>query len=191
MRFEHSSRRKFLADTGALAAGSWLTLTMPVVVATAQTACSQRDQGSGFAYLDALDALDLEAIAEQIMPADDTPGASQAGVIWFIDQALGGFMQAQAEAVNSGLRSLNGTLPDGLRFAELDPTRQTVVLQSHEQTPFFQMMQFLTVVGMFAMPSYGGNRDKIGWALLGFEDRHSWQPPFGYYDAEYPDEMPS
>jgi hypothetical protein len=38
---------------------------------------------------------------------------------------------------------------------------------------------------MFAMPSYGGNRDKLGWALIGFQDRHSWQPPFGYYDKGY------
>jgi hypothetical protein len=36
---------------------------------------------------------------------------------------------------------------------------------------------------MFAMPVRGGNRDKAGWALIGFVDRHVWQPPFGYYDA--------
>ncbi len=35
---------------------------------------------------------------------------------------------------------------------------------------------------MFALPSYGGNRDKAGWHLIGFDDRHFWQPPFGYYD---------
>jgi hypothetical protein len=36
---------------------------------------------------------------------------------------------------------------------------------------------------MFAMPAWGGNRDGAGWALLGFDSRHVWQPPFGYYDA--------
>jgi hypothetical protein len=36
---------------------------------------------------------------------------------------------------------------------------------------------------MFAMPSWGGNRERAGWALLGFDNRHAWQPPFGYYDA--------
>jgi hypothetical protein len=36
------------------------------------------------------------------------------------------------------------------------------------------------------MPKYGGNHDKAGWKLLGFEDRHVWQPPFGYYDKDYP-----
>ena len=25
-----------------------------------------------------------------------------------------------------------------------------------------------------------------GWKLIGFEDRHAFQPPFGYYDRDYP-----
>ena len=25
-----------------------------------------------------------------------------------------------------------------------------------------------------------------GWKLLGFEDLHAFQPPFGYYDRDYP-----
>jgi hypothetical protein len=41
-----------------------------------------------------------------------------------------------------------------------------------------------TAAGMFANPAYGGNRDKIGWKLLGFEDRYIWQQPFGYYDRD-------
>ena len=36
------------------------------------------------------------------------------------------------------------------------------------------------------MPAYGGNRDGVGWKLIGFEDRHVFQPPFGYYDRDYP-----
>ena len=31
---------------------------------------------------------------------------------------------------------------------------------------------------------YGGNRDKVGWKLIGFEDRFHWNAPFGHYDAE-------
>jgi hypothetical protein len=43
----------------------------------------------------------------------------------------------------------------------------------------------LTLFGMFSTPSYGGNRDGAGWKLLGFEDMHAFQPPFGYYDRNY------
>ena len=188
MKNENSSRRKFLADSGSAAAGGWLALAMPAILAAGQTACREREEGRAFAHLDPQEGLDLEAIAEQVMPADDKPGAKEAGVIWFIDQALGGFMQAQAGPLKSGLQSLNDSLLGGQRFADLDPVRQSTVLRSHEQTPFFQLMKFLTVAGMFAMPAYGGNREKVGWSLLGFEDRHAWQPPFGYYDAEYSSE---
>jgi hypothetical protein len=42
------------------------------------------------------------------------------------------------------------------------------------------------MLGMFAMPTYGGNRNNIGWKLIGFEDAHVFYPPFGYYDRGYP-----
>jgi hypothetical protein len=39
---------------------------------------------------------------------------------------------------------------------------------------------------MFSLPSYGGNRGGVGWKLIGFEDAHVFQAPFGYYDRDYP-----
>jgi hypothetical protein len=39
---------------------------------------------------------------------------------------------------------------------------------------------------MFSMPSYGGNSDGAGGGCMGFEDRHVFEPPFGYYDRDYP-----
>jgi hypothetical protein len=38
---------------------------------------------------------------------------------------------------------------------------------------------------MFSSPKYGGNYQGSGWKLIGFEDRHVFTPPFGYYDREY------
>jgi hypothetical protein len=38
------------------------------------------------------------------------------------------------------------------------------------------------MMGMFSNPSYGGNHQKSGWKMIGFEDRFAWSPPFGYYD---------
>jgi hypothetical protein len=59
-------------------------------------------------------------------------------------------------------------------------------LHEVETTAFFATVRRLTLLGLVAMPKYGGNHDKAGWKLLGFEDRHVWQPPFGYYDKDYP-----
>jgi hypothetical protein len=54
-----------------------------------------------------------------------------------------------------------------------------------ERTPFFGNMRFLTLIGLLALPSYGGNADRLGWKLVGFVDQHAWEPPFGHYDAAY------
>jgi hypothetical protein len=40
-----------------------------------------------------------------------------------------------------------------------------------------------TLYGFLGNSSYGGNRDNVGWKLIGFEDRMAYQPPFGYYDG--------
>jgi len=127
MKPNPASRREFLGHAGSMAAGGWLSLTLPLIYATAQTACSKSEQDAGFTNLERLDAMDIKAIAEQILPANDTAGASQAGVIWFIDEALGGFRQAWADPVKAGLRQLNNSLQDGARFAELPWAEQTNV----------------------------------------------------------------
>ena len=59
-------------------------------------------------------------------------------------------------------------------------------LHEVEKTPFFNAVRRLTVLGLIALPKYGGNHDNLGWKLIGVEDRHFWQPPFGHYDADYP-----
>jgi hypothetical protein len=41
------------------------------------------------------------------------------------------------------------------------------------------------VAGVFSDPSYGGNRDHAGFTLIGMEHAAAYQPPFGWYDAEY------
>ena len=55
-----------------------------------------------------------------------------------------------------------------------------------DRTPFFETTRLLTLLGMFSMPAHGGNRNGVGWKLIGFEDRHAFQAPFGYYDRDYP-----
>jgi len=54
--------------------------------------------------------------------------------------------------------------------------------KDHPET--FTFLQTLVVFGAFSAPAHGGNRDEEGWALLGYDARHAWQPPFGFYDAE-------
>ena len=71
-------------------------------------------------------------------------------------------------------------------FASLTSEQQIEYLKGVDQTPFFNTTRLLTLLGMFSLPAYGGNRDGVGWKLLGFEDGHVFHPPFGYYDRDYP-----
>ena len=71
------------------------------------------------------------------------------------------------------------------RFSDLNSEQQVVMLKKIEETDFFLTVRNLTISGMFAMPSYGGNKDMIGWEQLGFDHRNTWQSPFGYYDEQY------
>ncbi|HJZ74499.1 MAG TPA: gluconate 2-dehydrogenase subunit 3 family protein [Vicinamibacterales bacterium] len=157
------------------------------------------DQGHGAAppdgiakisLLGAADAADIEAVAAQIVPSDDSPGAREAGVIFFIDRALAtsfsrlaGDYRAHLAAFQAGYRERH---PGAASFASLTAEQQIDHLNSIEQTPFFTTTRLLTLLGMFSLPAYGGNRDDIGWKLIGFEDRHVFSPPFGYYDRDYP-----
>ena len=59
------------------------------------------------------------------------------------------------------------------------------VLEAIEKTSFFELLRLHTIMGFLASPGYGGNYNQVGWKLIGFEDKHVFSPPFGYYDAEY------
>ena len=58
-----------------------------------------------------------------------------------------------------------------------------VVYRADEQSDFFEIVRRDTILGFFSHQQYGGNRDRIGWKLIGFEDAAVFQPPFGYYDG--------
>jgi gluconate 2-dehydrogenase gamma chain len=142
------------------------------------------------AFFSAADAADVEAVAAQIIPTDDTPGAREAGVINFIDRALATYLpqlagdyRAQLAVFQASFRRLH---PDAASFASLASDQQIEFLKTVDRTPFFDTTRLLTIIGMFSMPRYGGNRDEIGWKLIGFEMKHVFQPPFGFYDRDYP-----
>lgn len=182
-----TSRRHFLAEAGALAGGGWLAVNTPMLLAAGHAAEEQRAAGRDWRNITPQEALSFAAVVDQIIPPDETPGASDVGVVYFIDNVLGDFMTSSAGMLKQGLSDLDSaavtTFPGSDGFTGLDFDQQTTLLQTIDTTPFFNTMIFLTHCGMFAMPSWGGNRDRSGWAMLDFDNRHAWQPPFGYYDA--------
>jgi gluconate 2-dehydrogenase gamma chain len=161
--------------------------------AEAATEAHVAAQAAGIAtmsFFSAAEAADIEAVASQIIPTDDSPGAREAGAVYFIDRALVTFLsqlagdyRAQLDAFQAACRERH---PSAASFASLPSEQQIEYLKGVDQTPFFTTTRLLTLLGMFSLPAYGGNRDGVGWRLLGFEDAHIFRPPFGYYDREYP-----
>ena len=185
-----TSRRAFLAASGTALGALWLTADPAEVRASLEHAlhAARSPEPLPLEILTPEQAADVEAIAAQIVPTDDTPGAREARVVNFIDRSLATWAAQQRDGLIKGLDQLNAEVekrwPGTGRFAKLAPERQLELLHAQEKTPFFQQIRFATLAGMFTLPSYGGNADKAGWRLIGFEDRYAWQPPFGYYDAE-------
>lgn len=182
-----TSRRDFLSASTALLAGSWLATYMPAMRRAAATVHAERAAGTfRFGFFSPEEVADFEAIAAQIFPTDDTPGAREADVVSFADRAMATFLGRLGDAVHDGLVEFNvaaaGIGGAGTRFARLRDAEQRSVMRDMEAKPAFFPLQALTVMGMFADPSYGGNRDRVGWNLLGFDGVFAYQPPFGHYD---------
>jgi hypothetical protein len=177
------SRRRFLQSTGALGGASLFRVGAPSLVAITQAACSARDEVSAFQTLGAEEAADFAAIAARIIPTTDTPGATEAGVIWFWDKALGADFDALLPDVRALREQMNANLDKP--FAELSATEQDAALRTVENDYRFEFWRLMTIFGFFSMAKHGGNKDHISWDLIGFKGHHgAWTPPFGYYDAQ-------
>ena len=181
-------RRDFLKRSGTALGSSWVTLSMPAILATASVAASAATKKSGFRVLSSSEATEFEAIAARIIPSGDSPGATEAGVIYFIDTVLADIDPAILKPMREGLLGLQTDILktyETALFADLSQAQQIEALRSIEDTEFFGTLRFLTIAGMFCDPSHGGNRNRVGWDLIGFEGPMGTQPPFGYYDADY------
>ena len=179
------SRRDFLLSASALSGTTVMRLSATTLVALANTACTAREEQSGFETLGPSEAADIGAIAARIIPTTDTVGASDAGVIYFFDKALGAEMSDRLGEIRTGLRRLNESVGHAKAFADLPTDEQDDRLRSIEDTAFFLLLREMTIYGFFAMSAYGGNKDRIAWDLIGFEGHNGgWRYPFGYYDAQ-------
>lgn len=180
-----STRREFLAQAG----GAWLAMQLPLLSTLAACARDAAERGQPLTTLTAAEGRAFTAFAARIIPTDDTPGATEAGAVHFADHALAGPFAGMLEPVRAGLAELDATADreHGTRFDELADDEQDAIISALEEagSPFFFSARMLTILGVFADPSYGGNRNGAGHAVLGIEHPQAFQPPFGHYDAEY------
>jgi hypothetical protein len=186
-----NSRRRFLLSAGVAVSGAWVASNWPAVAAAAEHArhAAESSDPVGFSFLSVPDAADVEAIAAQILPSGASGGAREAHATHFIDRALGTFFADRAPAFRRGLAEFliefRRAHPAAASFAVAGELEQVAFLRSVDRTPFFASVRALTIMGTLSSSRYGGNYEGRGWKLMGFEDQHVFEPPFGYYDRDY------
>ncbi len=143
-----------------------------------------RSRPGGWKFLTADEVPLVEAVAEQIIPADQDPGAKGAGVVYFIDLQLAGPYRRFQEKYRSGLLSLRQTSQQmhGKPFEKLAWDDQTELLKSLEAdrapkelwkdpsaAEFFNLVREHTMQGFYGSPRHGGNKNYCSYRMLGLE----------------------
>ena len=194
-------RREFLTvQIGAIGGTLLYTLAREPVRLAAQN----KKARVPLRFFTAAEARVVTAACERILPHDaNGPGATDAGVVIYIDRQLAGpyghdkyrytkgpFVDSGPEHGYQGKESPRDIYREGIRalgdFADLPFNEQMRTLRSIEGTRFFELLRTHTIEGMFCDPMHGGNVDLIGWQLIGFPgprmnyrsdiDQHDGQP---------------
>ena len=206
------NRRNFLLRTGTGLSAAWVTAHWPALLAAATHAHNVAKAATPpkWEFLTAEEAAEVEAITARIIPSNETPGAREAGVVYFIDRGLATFGVDDQKTYREGLPELQARVsemfPGSPKFSGLTAEQQDEVLHSFDEAPtatrrgfrarpgaqnFFDTILQHTIAGFLIDPDYGGNHDGAGWKVIGREREHMFQPPFGYYDKDYPGWQPS
>src|ERR671912_196617 len=138
-------------------------------------------QTSTLLVLTPYEARTAAAVFERLFPTDEGgPGAIDIGVLTYLDRALAGAYRDKAEAYRLGLAALDlaARRRSAMPFADCSAEKQDTLITELEkgilpnfrvppQHDFFEMLRAHVQEGLFADPAHGGNRDKLGWKLLG------------------------
>jgi hypothetical protein len=129
----------------------------------------------------------LTAIAGRLIPADEHgPGAEEAGAAAYAARELAARAASRSLSVD-WLVAVDRCAVErfGDHLFALDAERQDAVLAAFErgaartgrpdEAAGFALVRDLVLEGMFGDPAWGGNRDRAGWALLGYSGpRLTW-----------------
>ena len=208
-------RRHFLSRGLAAVGATWTAAHWPAVLSAAERAhkAAASPEAQKFEFFTPAEGKEIEALASCIIPSDGTPGAREAGVVYFIDRALVTFSVEDQKTYREGLPELQKRVtelfPGVALSSAATPDQQEAVLESLDEAgakaapqrpqrlryrrsataqPLFEVLRVHTIAGFLIDPEVGrkGNRDGLGWAVIGREPGHGFQPPFGFYDKNYP-----
>lgn len=141
-----------------------------------------RTEPAPYRFFSEAEARLLIAICEQIIPRDDAPGATDAGVIFYIDRQLATVFVRHQQTYRLGLESFRQTCLElyQVPFEQLAFEKQTEALRLIESgkvppklwgdrwpAAFFGLVLDHTRQGFYGSPRHGGNRDYVSYRMLG------------------------
>lgn len=141
---------------------------------------------SPYRFFSDADAALLIDICEQLIPRDDAPGATDAGVIHYIDRQLAGPFLRHQGAYRRGLDAFRQTCLAELKrsFPQLTAGEKVDLLrrvESGKAAPecwrdpappsrdFFRLVLSHTMQGFYGPPRHGGNRDYASYKMLNLD----------------------
>ena len=127
------------------------------------------------------EALCVIALCEQIIPKDQSPGATDAGVIFYIDRQLSGVFHYDQDTYRNGIRNLQNFSKKqfGKAFESLVPDEQIKIMKTMESnqigekdwsggkaSDFFNLILSHTMQGFYGSPIHGGNKNFMSFEML-------------------------
>jgi gluconate 2-dehydrogenase gamma chain len=130
------------------------------------------------------EALLIDAVSEQIIPADEWPGGRDSGTTNFIDKQLVGPYKRFQPKYRKGIAAIQETCESRYRkkFEELDWDDQTLFLEEMESgnmkepvwengfdKEFFSMIRDHSMQAYYGSPIHGGNKNKMSYKMIGLD----------------------
>src|ERR1017187_6862617 len=139
--------------------------------AGATIACTKGTAGGDWRFFTPAQAQTVDAICAQLIPADQDPGAKEAGVVNFIDLQLSQRFKKHRAVYRQGVDAVDAASRSkfGRRFVELAAEQQVEVLNVVEENSpvFFDLIVTHARQGFYGDPRHGGNRNMVSWKMLG------------------------
>jgi len=169
-----------MVESYTLSRRAFIQAALAAAAISGTVACNGNESPWRFLTID--EARALAAISDQIIPSDQDPGASWAGVVNYIDRQLCGPFRNLQGTYRHGLTTVDqfSHATYGKVFADLRPGQQLDLLRSMETgsasgalwsdispAAFFSLLIDHTMQGYYGDPRHGGNRDGVSWKMLG------------------------
>ena len=148
-------------------------------------ACTR--EHSYWRFFNETEALTITAFSEQIIPADEFPGATEAGVINFIDKQLTGPYTRFQATYRNGIATINQVSFNLYKkpFYELSWNDQTLFMEKMEagqfpesqwnelnQRTLFNLFLDHSMQGFYGSPRHGGNKNYVSYKMMHLDYPH-------------------